>query len=274
MTALLIALAVFAALGALVIFLIFPALRRHPDRKILSGLYIAHRGLHDIEDSGEENSLSAFRFAVQNGFAIENDIHLTADGEVVVFHDDTLERMCGVSGKVEEKTLAELKKLRLKDTDEQIPTLRECLAVVNGKTPLLIEFKVVGGNCASLCTAADKILSEYNGKYIIQSFYPGVLSWYKKHCPDVCRGQLAEVFGKDKPKYYKLLSSLFTNVLTRPDFISYNHKNAKFFFRRLCVLFGAHSVGWTYRSQDAIDNTKEYFDTYIFENFLPSRGDK
>ena len=269
MTAILIALMIIIALCLLILFLIFPATRRHPDRKILSGLYIAHRGLHDIDGSGEENSLPAFRFAAENGFAAENDIHLTADGEVVVFHDDTLDRMCGVSGKVEEKTLSELKKLRLGGTDEQIPTLKECLDVVGGRVPMLIEFKVVDGNHKALCAAADKILSDYKGKYFIQSFYPSVLTWYKANRPDICRGQLAEVFGSDKPAFYKLLSCLITNVVTRPDFVSYNFMHKNFFFRRLAVWLGAFSVGWTFRKKEQVAGAKQDFATYIFENFLP-----
>ena len=256
-------------LMALLLFLIFPSTRRHPDRRLLSGLYIAHRGLHDLIENTPENSLAAFRAACDNGFAIENDIHLTADGEVVVFHDDTTLRMCGVDRKVEEMTLAELKELRLLDTDEQIPTLKECLDLVNGKVPLLIELKSVGGNSDSLCTAANEILRDYKGKYIIQSFYPPVVAWYRKNRSDICRGQLSEVFGKKHPQYYKLLSCLLSNVIARPDFVSYNFKHEGFFFRRLCVALGAMSVGWTFRSKEEVASVKERFETYIFENFLP-----
>lgn len=258
-------------LAAVLLFLIFPSTRRHPDRRLLSGLYIAHRGLHDLVENTPENSLAAFRAACDNGFAIENDIHLTADGEVVVFHDDTTLRMCGVDRKVEEMTLAELKELRLLDTDEQIPTLKECLALVNGKVPLLIEFKSVGGNSDSLCTAANEILKDYKGKYIIQSFYPPVVAWYRKNRPDICRGQLSEVFSKKRPQYYKLLSCLLSNVIARPDFVSYNFKHEGFFFRRLCVLLGAMSVGWTFRSKEEVESVKDRFETYIFENFLPDK---
>ena len=141
------------------LFLIFPSLRRHPDLELLSGMYIAHRGLHDLLPDTPENSLVAFKEAAALDFAIENDIHVTADGEVVVFHDDTLLRMCGDERTVENCTLEELKKLRLGDTDHTIPTLRECLDAVDGRVPLLIEFKALSIKTAErLCIAADKIL--------------------------------------------------------------------------------------------------------------------
>ncbi len=262
---------ILVVLAALLLWLIFPTTRRHPDRRLLSGLYIAHRGLHDLVENTPENSLAAFRMACDNGFAIENDIHLTADCEVVVFHDDTTLRMCGIDRKVEEMTLAELKELRLGGTKEQIPTLRECLDLVNGRVPLLIEFKSVGGNANALCTAANEILKDYTGKYIIQSFYPPVVAWYRKNRKDICRGQLSEVFSKKYPAFYKLLSCLLSNVIARPDFVSYNFEHEGFIFRRLCVALGAMSVGWTFRSKKQVESVKHRFETYIFENFLPDK---
>lgn len=260
---------VTGALLLLFLFLLFPSLRRHPDRAWLRGLYIAHRGLHDLKENTPENSLAAFRAAIEHGFAIEIDIHLTADGEVVVFHDDTLQRMCGVDGRPEEKTLAELKQLRLQGTDEQIPTLQECLDTVSGKTPLLIEFKCSSGSCKALCRAADTILSTYQGAYCVQSFYPPVLLWYRRHRREICRGQLASAFPKEAI-HKQLLGCMVFNCLARPDFVSYDHGYAGHACRRLCTLLGAHPVGWTFRTQAELTEDKAAFNTYIFEGFLPT----
>ncbi len=268
MTVLYICLGVVAALIGLFLFLVFPTVRRHRDREVLKGRFIAHRGLHGLLDNTPENSLNAFKRAVELGFAIEIDIHITRDGEVVVFHDDTLNRVCGVDGKVEEKTLAELKQLRLNGTDCQIPTLQECLEVVDGRVPLLIEFKCVSLKCDELCRAADKILSEYDGKYLIQSFYPTVLRWYKKHRKDICRGQLSTPF-KGEAFYKRLSGALMLNFLARPDFVSYEHKHSGYFFFRLVKKLGAFPVGWTFQSQSDLDSAKSDFDAYIFENFIP-----
>lgn len=268
MIVLYISLGVVAALIGLFLFLIFPSLRRHRDRNVLKERLIAHRGLHGLLDNTPENSLNAFKRAVELGFAIEIDIHLTLDGQVVVFHDDTLNRVCGVDGKVEEKTLDELKQLRLLGTDCQIPTLQECLDVVNGKVPLLIEFKCVSLKCDALCRAADKILSKYNGKYLIQSFYPTVLRWYKKHRKEICRGQLATTF-KGEAFYKRLSGALMLNFLARPDFVSYEHKYGDYFFFKLVKKLGAFPVGWTISNQSDLDNAKQNFEAYIFENFIP-----
>ena len=267
MTTVYVILGVLAFLTLLYLFLIFPTLRRHPHRRLLDGMHIAHRGLHDLQDNIPENSLAAFREAVKAGFAIENDIHITADGEVVVFHDDTLNRMCGVDGKIEELTLSQLRELRLKNTDETIPTLRECLDVVDGQVPLLIEFKCNAHNYRALCEAADALLQDYNGLYFVQSFFPSAMGWYRRHRKEICRGQLASSFAKSNLKL-RLLGSLVVNVSSRPDFISFDHQHERWLPFRLVKWLGAFPVGWTFRSQDAYAAARS-FRTYIFELFLP-----
>lgn len=261
------ALIAIAVLIALFLFLIFPSLRRHPARQRMAGRYIAHRGLHTTDVP--ENSLAAFEKAIERGYAIEIDIHLTADGELAVFHDDDLKRVCGVDKRVEDCTMAELKEMHLCGTDERIPTLSECLAVVGGRVPLLIEFKCISMDCAALCRAADAVLSSYDGEYWIQSFYPTVLRWYRKHRPDVCRGQLASAFPKEA-FHKQLLGCLLFNVMARPDFVSYDHKYVGHICRRFCVWLGAFSVGWTFTEPSALDRCKNQFSTYIFEGFIPN----
>lgn len=268
MEILLILLAALAVWALLILFLVFPSVRRHPDREKLRGRHIAHRGLHDLVENTPENSLAAFRAAAEQGYIIENDIHLTADGEIVVFHDNSLKRMCGVDAKIEAKTLAELKEYRLAGTNEQIPTLKECLDTVDGRVPILIEFKCDGMTCKALCEAADRILSEYQGEYFVQSFYPQVLLWYRHHRKDVCRGQLAEPFHGDK-LYKRMLGCLLFNFLSRPDFVSYEHTHKKHLMRRLTTCLGALPVAWTIRSQESLDKCRRGFHAYIFENFIP-----
>ena len=260
-------LAIFALLFLLFIFLCAPAARKHPDRSILKGAYIAHRGLHNIKEGVPENSLPAFKKAIEKGHAIEIDIHLTKDGEIVVFHDDDLKRVCSDPRKIEEMTLSELKELKLSDTENRIPTLKECLNLVDGKVFLLIEFKVVKGNTKKLCETADKILKSYEGKYFIQSFYPQVLNWYKKHRPDICRGQLSATFkGESLAKV--LLGKQVLNFLGRPDFASFKHEDSRSPFYRFVLLLGAEPVGWTFRSKEDLWKKKEPFSAFIYENFI------
>ncbi len=258
-------LAVLLFLIVLYLFAIMPSLRKHHDIKKLKGLYIAHRGFHS---QYPENSIPSFEAANEKGFAIEIDIHLTKDGKIVVFHDDTLERMCGVDGGCEDKILSELKELRLANTDCEIPTLKECLETVAGKVPLLIEYKMVNGNYKKLCETANEILKDYEGQYFIQSFYPQVLMWYRQNRKDVCRGQLSSAFYKESFKQ-KLLGQMLFNFIARPDFVSYDVNFPKTFGRKLCKVFGALPVGWTIRSKDELEIAKKYFETYIFENFEP-----
>jgi len=267
---------VYIVLGllALWLFLIFPALRRHTDRIILKDLYVAHRGLHAEKAGIPENSLKAYSLAMELGFAVEIDIHLTKDSHIVVFHDDTTLRVCGVDRGVEECTLEELKQMRLSGTDQQIPTLSEVLSLVDGRVPLIIEFKSVYGNSKALCAAADKILSKYEGKYIVQSFYPPVLYWYRKNRPEICRGQLSQNFIRHKGERNipKILAGwLLFNFLSRPDFVSYNFEDANCFARNLCTALGAFPVAWTLRSEKELAAAKQLFCTYIFENFLPEQ---
>ena len=255
-------------LGA-IMFFVFPSGRKHSDISKLEGLFIAHRGLHKNDEGIPENSLKAFSFAIEKGFAIENDIHLTADGEVVVFHDDNLKRMCGTDKIIEEMTLEEIKSQSLLNSEEKIPTLRECLELIDGRVPLLIEFKCKSViNCKELCEAADNILKDYKGEYFVQSFYPMVLKWYRKNRPDLLRGQLADSF-KGEEVYKRMLGNMLFNFISRPDFVSYQHsaKNKKMF--RLVKKLGVYPVGWTFRTREDIDNCKKDFGTYIFENFIP-----
>lgn len=229
----------------------------------------AHRGLYGGEIP--ENSLAAFTAAVETGYGIELDVQLSADGEVMVFHDASLERMTGEKGKLCEKTLAELRTMRLDDTEHGIPTFREVLAAVDGKVPLLVELK--GENTdTSVCEAVDRILREYHGAYLIESFNPLLLRWYKKNHPEVLRGQLTTNLSKGLGKNMRnrLLDSLLLNMVTRPDFLAYDIRCPKRIPVRLCTgLFHANKFVWTVRDKDEYCRSEALDAFAIFENFCP-----
>ncbi len=136
----------------------------------------AHRGAW--ERRLPENSKTAIWRAAEKGFGLEIDVHLTADGDIVVFHDYSLKRMCGVKGIVEEKTTAELTAMRLKNTPETIPTFRQVLSAVGGKTPILIELKC-RDNQVKLCDALIEQLKGYNGKYMFIGFDEVAAKYFK-----------------------------------------------------------------------------------------------
>ncbi len=251
----------------LYLFLVFPTLRKHKDREILKKYYYAHRGLHN--DEIPENSMTAFMMAAANDFAIELDIHLTADGELVVFHDNTLERMCGVQARVEEQTLAELKQLFLKNTDEKIPTFKEVLTAIDGRIPIMVEFKCPFNDYEKLCRAADKLLSSYKGKYCIESFNPLIPAWYRRNRKDIMRGQLA-MSSKGKGIIPHISNAFLLNFLVRPDFVSYEQKNSQNLSFKIQKILGAFPVGWTFKSKSELIAKKEEYSSFIFENFKPT----
>ncbi len=264
--------AVFLILWALYLLLLRPRTGFAGWNELAAYRY-AHRGLHDRNLGIPENSLKAFSTAIKNGYAIENDIHITKDGEIVVFHDDSLKRMCGVDRIIEDLTLEEIKKYPLLNSNEYIPTLKECLELIDGKVPLLVEFKCRNLiNCTELCAKANEILSDYKGKYFVQSFYPFVIKWYRKNRPDILRGQLAEAF-KGEEIYKRALGNMLLNFISRPDFISYRHNHKNKFMFRLTKKLGGFPVGWTFTSQEEIDASKSDFKAFIFENFKANLKD-
>lgn len=255
----------------ILLFLISPALRKHPDKQIFNGLYIAHRGLHD--KSTPENSMAAFKKAIRHGFAIEIDIHVTKDNRIVIFHDDSLKRICGTDNIIENMTLSELSQYKLLDTDERIPTLEQLLDICGKDTVLVIEYKCTPLNYKRLCENADRVLSRYNVKYIVQSFNPLAMRWFKKHKKEICRGQLSTDFiREDKKGVIEIICGLLLfNFISRPDFISYEIKYPNVLQRRICIMLGALTAGWTVKSQQELIKCKNRYGAYIFENFIPKR---
>jgi len=153
---------------------------------------IAHRGLHDASRGVIENSLAAFRAAARAGYPAELDVRLLADGEVVVFHDQNLDRLTNASGPIASRTAREVETILL-STDERIPLLRDVLDLVNGSTPLLIEIKNEG-EVGTLEENTAALLAGYRGAYAVQSFHPGTVKYWRTHAADTPRGLLAGDF--------------------------------------------------------------------------------
>lgn len=233
----------------------------------------AHRGLWS--EKIPENSIAAFKAAIEAGFAIETDVQLTADGVPVIFHDNTLKRMCGVDRRVDECSLAELENYRLKGTDEKIPKFTELLETVDRKVPLLIELKGVTANTA-VCDATVEILDRYKGEFVIESFNPILLGRVKKLRPEIIRGQLvtARINPKDSGNRLRgfVLSAMLTNCLSRPDFVAYNMNYPKSISLFVATrLLGAKRCAWTVKNETAYKKLKEKGNTPIFDEFTPNK---
>ena len=257
----------------LALYLFLPAPRminRADPTPFMKYKFYAHRGLFDNESDAPENSLTAFGKAVDAGYGIEMDVQLTKDDKLVVFHDATLKRMCGIEGNVWDYTLEELQQFRLAKSKERIPTFEEVLNLVAGRVPLIVEYKL-DRPLTKICELANELLNRYQGDYCIESFHPFALMWYKKHRPDVLRGQLSGNMAKEtknpkQKKVYTLVTYLLTNVLTRPDFIAYDHRYVNNISRRVCRWLGALSVTYTVKSVERYQEIQKEFDLFIFDS--------
>lgn len=251
---------------------IMPRMIHRPDRTPFEGVLYAHRGLHDNETEAPENSMKAFAKAVEAGYGIELDVQLTKDKVPVVFHDFTLQRVCGAEGKVCDYTYEELQQFSLCKSKEKIPTLEQFLKLADGKVPLIVELKVEWTD-VSVCPLVDEQLRRYRGTYCIESFNPLALIWYRRHQNGVMRGQLSDAFLQEegmKGVLYFALEHMLLNFVTKPDFVAYNHKYYWTLSRQICrKVYRNLAVAWTIRSQQELDARKKDFDLFIFDSFIP-----
>ncbi len=232
---------------------------------------LAHRGLFDNKTARPENSMAAFRYAVEKGYGAELDVQLSRDGQVVVFHDDTLDRVCGVSGRVDAYPLAELQTFPLCGTDERIPLFTDVLAVFENKAPLIVELKSTP-DYENLCQKTLDILRAYRGAYCIESFDPRIVLWFRRHAPGIMRGQLSESYRgwrqyNPAPRSY-CLSRVLTNVATRPQFVAFGIPASNVcvrLYRRL----GGMLVAWTCRPSNDQAQVRRDYDCIIFEGYEP-----
>lgn len=253
------------------LFMIWPGGRRREMEKFTRIRY-AHRGLHDAERA--ENSLSAFAAAKENGYGIELDVRLSKDGELVVFHDETLTRVVGKEGKVIDFTAEELSNMSLSGTSDGIPTFRQVLDLIDGAVPLIIEIKMGTGE-HGIAEKLMEVIDGYHGDFVVESFNPLALRVVRKARPDILRGILAHEYMKEE-KYkgkiiYRLGQNLELNFLSRPHFIAYSHSDYSVpKMRFVHRVFGTPLIGWTVKSQQEENAAREHgYDTVIFENYIP-----
>lgn len=252
------------------LFLVWPGKSTAAQRAPFAKRNFAHRGLHAPDKSVPENSLPAFAAAVQAGYGMELDVQLSRDGQVVVFHDDTLGRVTGAEGRVDSLPLAGLQQLRLCGGGETIPLFSTVLATVGGKAPLIVELKS-GPRNAELCEKTLALLRGYEGPFCVESFDPTIVAWFRKNAPDILRGQLA-----NPARDYELplplafaLSHCLGNVLARPQFIAWGGGRPNVCVQ-LARALGAMGVYWTARPADSADALQAHWDAVIFEHYAPS----
>lgn len=245
----------------------------HPGLKDLQGWSYAHRGLH--KEGIPENSMAAFRAALEKGYGIELDIHLMKDGNLAVIHDASLLRTAGAEVQIENLTAEDLENYRLQGTDEKIPLFKDVMALYEGKAPMIVELKPMNGNHAALAEAACEILKDYKGIYCMESFDPRCIRWLRENRPHIIRGQLTENFvAHDEvlaPTIRFLLTHSLMNFLTVPDFVAYKFEDRKdSISTALCrKAWDVQGVSWTIKTQEDYDTAVEEGWIPIFEGFEP-----
>lgn len=271
---------VIIVLVAAYLFMVCPNLSRKRKKLLrpFAETYVAHRGYFDNASNAPENSLAAFRKAADQGFAVEMDVQLTADGKLVVFHDTDLKRMCGSDRVLYECTYEELQQYTLGASKERIPLFSEVKAVIAEKVPMLIEIKGVHQPDV-IAAQLDKEMEGYGGIYCIESFRPRALIWYRMNHPEVLRGQLSTDVFRDKegrslnPIVKFVGTNMLCNFLAKPDFIAYNHRHVgQPAFWLCCWMFPVMRFAWTIRNQRELGRARKYFHVFIFDSFDPHAG--
>lgn len=256
-----------AAAVAVPLVLSAPGKVKKAQKARFTGRNYAHRGLHTEDKSVPENSMEAFAKAKEAGYGIELDVQLSKDGELVVFHDDTLDRVCGVDARVDELELKELKELSICGTEQRIPHFGEVLELIDGSVPLIVELKN-GKRNQELCEKSYDLLRDYKGDYCVESFNPLIVGWFRRNAKEVFRGQLAgrldDYKGSVKKPLALLLSRCMLNIISRPHFIAY-HIGKKPLTVRLSEIMGAVKVAYT--ATDESCESKN--DAVIFEHCKP-----
>lgn len=236
---------------------------------------VAHRGLHDAARGIVENSHSAIAAAIAGGYGIEIDVQLSADGKVVVFHDSSLDRLTDVQGAVKAQPAAALQGMALLGTPDRILKLREVLALVSGRVPLLVEMKSAFDGDFRLADACVGLLADYPGPVALMSFDPALIAHVRRMAPAILRGIVAEG-GYDSRVWPDLSSSLRRSLpylthwpRTRFDFVAYRVCDLGRAPPRLARGLGMPVFAWTVRTPQDWARAKMLADQIIFEDFIP-----
>ena len=220
----------------------------------------AHRGLHGGDRI--ENSRAAFDAAIAAGHGIELDVQASGDGEAIVFHDETLERLTGNAGRLADRSAAELAAIRLSGAD-CIPTLPEVLGRIGSRVPLLIEVKSPNSSVARLCLDVYRALEGYRGAVGVMSFNPQVARWFRRHAPRIPRGLVVTESGKKGAR--GRIERHLALWLAQPDFLAYDIRDLPSRFASAQRRRGIPIYSWTVRTESDRERAAGHADQIIYE---------
>ncbi|WP_232829410.1 glycerophosphodiester phosphodiesterase family protein [Tropicimonas sp. IMCC34043] len=240
---------------------------------------LAHRGLHDSARQRPENSRAAFAAAIAAGYGIECDLQLSADGQAMVFHDATLERLTDTTGPVQARTAGQLAAIPLRGDTEGIPDFAGVLTLVDGRVPLLVELKdqtgMLGPEGGALERAAADAVRGYPGPLAFMSFNPHSVARIADLAPEVPRGLTTCAFAPaDWPG---LPDDRRAELAAIADF---DRVGASFVSHQASDLAAAPVVAlrragvpilcWTIRSAQEQGSARKLADNITFEGYLPA----
>lgn len=234
--------------------------------KFLKRQPFAHRGLHDASLGIPENSLAAFDRAIEAGWGIELDVRLTVDGDTVVFHDATLDRLTEARGPLDKYTRIQLERIKLSN-GETINTLANVLIHIRGRVPVLIEAKVDNNNYQPVCFSIRRAMEGYRGPAAVMSFNPNLPGWFARHQVKIIRGLvMTEEERKPMSKWdvRRRVKRQLSVWRAKPHFIAYDVDKLPSPFieqarQQMPVLT------WTVRDETQRDLAAKYADQIIFE---------
>ena len=243
----------------------------------LFGPPLAHRGLWTA-GTAPENTLAAFGAAADAGYGMELDVQLSADHEAVVFHDDRLEqRLTRATGRVAERLAADLARVRVQDTTETVPTLRQVLERVDGRTLIVIELKVLGGEEGPLERRVAEVLADYDGPAAVISFNPRTVAWFADHAPGLLRGLDSAAYHDAlnwmiPPEERRALAELEHVAVARPHFLALGLDMLPSPSADALRAQGLPVIAWTVRAPEQWDRVAHGCDNLMFEGFRPEGG--
>jgi len=233
------------------------------DLSWLTAQPVAHRGYHDMNKTVWENTLSAFARAVEAGFAIECDLQYTADSVPVIFHDDDMQRLCGIKGDIRARTAGELGLIAIGGTADKVPTLGALLRLVKGRVPIVLELKGRKGDDEGFADAVLETLEGYNGPVALMSFDHWLLKDLKALEPQQPIGLTAEGANPDTFVVHE------EAMLLGLDFISYFYGHLPNSFITKQRARSMPVITWTVRDEAAVEHTFAHADQMTFEGFDP-----